>query len=91
MNFILSMYIRYGKRKNPIVFGGRQRSSGVTGGQNLKILLTQYLKVGGLDEPHTLYVDALWKEEEPYSFCWGSEVIWGHLGSNSENLVNTTS
>ena len=59
MDFILSMYMRYGKRKNPIVFGGGQRSSGVTGGQTLKILLKQYLKVGSLDEFHTLYVDAL--------------------------------
>ncbi|KAJ8047023.1 hypothetical protein HOLleu_05897 [Holothuria leucospilota] len=33
------------KRKNPIIFGGGQRPSGVTGGQNLKTLLTQYLKV----------------------------------------------
>ncbi|KAJ8020031.1 hypothetical protein HOLleu_41866 [Holothuria leucospilota] len=32
------------ERKNPIVFGGGQRSSGVTGGQNLKTLFTQYLK-----------------------------------------------
>ncbi|KAJ8044305.1 Activator of 90 kDa heat shock protein ATPase-like 1 [Holothuria leucospilota] len=36
--------MRYGKRKNSVVFGGGQRSSGVTGGQTLKILLTQYLK-----------------------------------------------
>ncbi|KAJ8027464.1 hypothetical protein HOLleu_32613 [Holothuria leucospilota] len=34
----------YGKRKDPIVFGGGQRSSGVTWGQNLKTLLTRYLK-----------------------------------------------
>ncbi|KAJ8028041.1 hypothetical protein HOLleu_30167 [Holothuria leucospilota] len=33
------------KRKNPIVFGGGQRSSGVTGGQTLKTLLTRYLKM----------------------------------------------
>ncbi|KAJ8038057.1 hypothetical protein HOLleu_19031 [Holothuria leucospilota] len=36
--------MRYGKRKNPIIFGGGQRSSGVTGGQTLKTLLTRYLK-----------------------------------------------
>ncbi|KAJ8047092.1 Alpha-aminoadipic semialdehyde synthase, mitochondrial [Holothuria leucospilota] len=36
--------MRYGKRKNPIVCGGGQRSSGVTGGQTLKTLLTPYLK-----------------------------------------------
>ncbi|KAJ8023327.1 hypothetical protein HOLleu_35734 [Holothuria leucospilota] len=33
------------ERKNPIVFGGGQRSPGVTGGQNLKTLLTQYLEM----------------------------------------------
>ncbi|KAJ8043649.1 hypothetical protein HOLleu_10839 [Holothuria leucospilota] len=33
------------ERKNPIVFGGGQRSSGVTGGQTPKTLLTQYLKM----------------------------------------------
>ncbi|KAJ8047453.1 hypothetical protein HOLleu_06450 [Holothuria leucospilota] len=48
------------ERKNPIVFGMGQRSPGVTRGQTLKTLLTQYLKVGSLDEFHTLYVDALW-------------------------------
>ncbi|KAJ8044325.1 hypothetical protein HOLleu_07050 [Holothuria leucospilota] len=37
--------MRYGKRKNPIVCGGGQRSSGVTGGQTLKTLLTPYLKM----------------------------------------------
>ncbi|KAJ8038309.1 hypothetical protein HOLleu_15694 [Holothuria leucospilota] len=52
--------MRYGKRKNPFTFGGGQRSPGVTGGQTLKTLLTQYLEVGSLDEFHTYYVDALW-------------------------------
>ncbi|KAJ8044569.1 hypothetical protein HOLleu_07352 [Holothuria leucospilota] len=33
----------HSKRKNPIIFGGVQRSSGVTGVQTLKTLLTQYL------------------------------------------------
>ncbi|KAJ8027855.1 hypothetical protein HOLleu_29930 [Holothuria leucospilota] len=33
------------KRKNPIVFGRGQRSPGVTRGQTLKTLLTQYLKM----------------------------------------------
>ncbi|KAJ8017794.1 hypothetical protein HOLleu_44565 [Holothuria leucospilota] len=37
--------MRYGKRKNPIIFGGGQRSSGVTGGQTLKTSLTRYLKM----------------------------------------------
>ncbi|KAJ8028269.1 hypothetical protein HOLleu_30462 [Holothuria leucospilota] len=35
----------YGKRKNPIIFGGGQRSSGITGGQTLKTMLTVYLKM----------------------------------------------
>ncbi|KAJ8017924.1 hypothetical protein HOLleu_44376 [Holothuria leucospilota] len=35
----------YGKRKKPISFEGSQRSSGVTGGQTLKTLLTRYLKI----------------------------------------------
>ncbi|KAJ8046448.1 hypothetical protein HOLleu_05120 [Holothuria leucospilota] len=48
-----------GERKNPIVFGGGQRSSGVTGGQNLKTLFTRYPKVGSLDRFHTKYVDVL--------------------------------
>ncbi|KAJ8023107.1 hypothetical protein HOLleu_38191 [Holothuria leucospilota] len=52
--------MRYGKKKNPIVFGGGQRSSGVTGGQTPKTLLTRYLKVGSLDKFHTWYVDGLW-------------------------------
>ncbi|KAJ8027849.1 hypothetical protein HOLleu_29921 [Holothuria leucospilota] len=33
------------ERKNPIVFGGGQRSPGVTRGQTLKTLLTQYLEM----------------------------------------------
>ncbi|KAJ8018867.1 hypothetical protein HOLleu_00150 [Holothuria leucospilota] len=52
--------MHYGKRKNPIVFGGGQRSFGVTRGQTLKTLFTRYLKVGSLDRFHTWYVDALW-------------------------------
>ncbi|KAJ8019244.1 hypothetical protein HOLleu_42283 [Holothuria leucospilota] len=52
--------MRYGKRKNPIVFCGGQRSSGVTGGQNLKTLCARYLKVGSLDEFYTWCVDVLW-------------------------------
>ncbi|KAJ8036465.1 Disintegrin and metalloproteinase domain-containing protein 10 [Holothuria leucospilota] len=34
----------YGQRKKPIIFGGGQRSSGVTGGQSLKTLCARYLK-----------------------------------------------
>ncbi|KAJ8024693.1 hypothetical protein HOLleu_34669 [Holothuria leucospilota] len=37
--------MRYGMRKNPIIFGGGERPSGVTGGQTLKTLLTRYLKM----------------------------------------------
>ncbi|KAJ8039023.1 hypothetical protein HOLleu_16606 [Holothuria leucospilota] len=37
--------MRYGKRKSLIVLGGGQRSSGVTGGQTLKTMLTRYLKM----------------------------------------------
>ncbi|KAJ8026858.1 hypothetical protein HOLleu_31813 [Holothuria leucospilota] len=37
--------MRYGKRKNRIIFGGGQRSSGVTRGQTMKTLLTQYLEM----------------------------------------------
>ena len=67
--------MRYGVRKNPIVFGGGQRSSGVTGGQTLKTSLMQYLKLGNFDQVYTWYVDALWLEEEPYHFWWRSKVI----------------
>ena len=78
-------------RGRTVIFGGGQRSSGVTRGQTLKILLTRYLKLGSLDKFHTWYVDGLWWEEEPYCFWWGSKVIWGHRGSNSENLLNMIS
>ena len=48
MNFILGMLMRYGKRKNPIVFGGGQRSPGVNGGQteNLVNTISQDRKLG---------------------------------------------
>ncbi|KAJ8025094.1 hypothetical protein HOLleu_35203 [Holothuria leucospilota] len=48
------------ERKTPIVFGGGQRSSGATGGQNLKTLFTRYLKLESLDRFHAWYVDVLW-------------------------------
>ncbi|KAJ8041783.1 hypothetical protein HOLleu_12690 [Holothuria leucospilota] len=80
----------YRKRKNPIDFSSGQRSFGVIGGQTLKNLLTQYLKVESLDECHTKYVDALWEEEEPYCFWWRSKVIWGYWGQ-TEDLVNILS
>ena len=38
IDFIFSMWMRYGKKKNPVIFGGDQRSSGVTGGQISKTL-----------------------------------------------------
>ncbi|KAJ8025556.1 hypothetical protein HOLleu_33145 [Holothuria leucospilota] len=50
--------MRYGKRKNPIIFGGGQRSSGVTGGQNLKTLLTCYLKKRITDSSQMWCMDA---------------------------------
>ena len=75
MKFILGMEMRYGQKKNPIVFGGGQRSWGVTGGQTLKTSLTQYLEVKNLDQLHTWSGDALWSEEEPYCFWWRSKVM----------------
>ena len=83
--------MRYGEGKNPIVFSGGQRSSGVTRGQTLQTSLTWYLKVGSLGKFYSHYVDAIWLEEGPYHFWQRSKVIWGHQGSNSENLVNTIS
>ena len=74
-------------RKNPIVFGGGQRSFGVTRGQILKTLFTRYLKLGSLDRFHTYYVDALWCEEEPYCFSWGSDVTWDHRGQTLQTLL----
>ncbi|KAJ8023678.1 hypothetical protein HOLleu_36181 [Holothuria leucospilota] len=53
MNFNLGLLMPYSRRKNPIVFSGGQRSSGVTSGQTLKTLLTRHLKVGSLDKFHT--------------------------------------
>ncbi|KAJ8047038.1 hypothetical protein HOLleu_05922 [Holothuria leucospilota] len=82
--------MRYGEKMSPIIFGGGQRSSDDTGGQTLKTLLTRYLQVGSLNKFHTSYVDALWCEGGCY-FWWKSKVIWGHRGSNTENLVNTIS
>ncbi|KAJ8026610.1 hypothetical protein HOLleu_31496 [Holothuria leucospilota] len=35
----------YGEKMNPIIFGGSQKSSGVTGGQTLKSMLTRYLQM----------------------------------------------
>ena len=71
--------MRYGQKKSPIVFGGGQRSWGVTGGQTLKTLLTQYLELGNLDEVHTWHGDVLWSKEEPYCFG-GGQMSWGVTG-----------
>ena len=46
--------------ENTFIFGGGQRSSGVTRDQTLQALLAQYLKVGSLDIFDMWYVDALW-------------------------------
>ena len=53
--------------------------------------LTRYLKKGNSDSSQTWYIDAPYREEEPYCFWWRSKVMGGHRGSNSENLVNTIS
>ena len=42
------MWIPYGG-ENTFIFGGDQRSCGVTGGQTLKTFLTLYLNEGCLD------------------------------------------
>ncbi|KAJ8034922.1 hypothetical protein HOLleu_21950 [Holothuria leucospilota] len=39
------MWMTYGEKMNPVIFGGGQRSFGVTESQILKTLLTQYLKI----------------------------------------------
>ena len=69
------MEMRYGQKKNPIVFSGGQRSRGVARGETWQTLLTQYLKLESLDKVHTLYVDALWLAEQLYRFWWRSKVI----------------
>ncbi|KAJ8018270.1 hypothetical protein HOLleu_43824 [Holothuria leucospilota] len=83
----LGIWICHSEKVCPIVFGGGQRSCGVTRGQRPKTLFARYLKVGSLDKFHTWYVDALWREDECCSFWWRSKVIWGHQQSNTENLL----
>ncbi|KAJ8039840.1 hypothetical protein HOLleu_13969 [Holothuria leucospilota] len=51
------MWMTYGEKMNPVIFGGGQRSFGVTESQILKTLLTQYLKEKILDRFHTWYID----------------------------------
>ena len=72
------MGMRYGQKKNPMIFGGGQRSQGVIGGQNLKPSLTQYLKLGNLYQVYTWCVGVLWWKEEPCCFWWRSKVKWGY-------------
>ncbi|KAJ8048230.1 hypothetical protein HOLleu_00462 [Holothuria leucospilota] len=43
----------YGAKVEAFIFGGGQRSFGVTRGQKLKTLLTRYLQIGSLDRFHT--------------------------------------
>ena len=81
------MEMRYGQKKNPIIFGGGQRSPGGHGGKTLKTLLTQYLEVGNLDQVHTWHGDAFWSEEEPYHFWWRSKVMGGHGGQTLKTLL----
>ena len=59
--------------KNPIIFGGCQRSFGVIGGQTLKTFCTQYFKKGSGDESHTWYVGCPYRVQEPLSFWWNSK------------------
>ena len=54
----------------------------VTGGQNLKTLLTRYLELGNLDKVHTCHGDALWSEE---TYCFWVEVN-RHGGHGSQTL-----
>ena len=68
----------YSERKNPIVFGGGQRSSGVTGGQTLKILLTPYLDVGSLDKFHFVVFRCVMARLSTLLFL---VEVKGHLGS----------
>ena len=75
----------------PIVFCGGQRSFEVTRGQTMKTMLIQYLKKGNMDESHTWLVDVPYWAEGPYRFWWRSKVIWRHVRSKSENLLNTVS
>ena len=57
MDIKLGMTIPYIEYKNPIGFGGGQRSFGVTRGQKLKTLCTQYIKKGNCDGHQTYYAD----------------------------------
>ncbi|KAJ8031401.1 hypothetical protein HOLleu_24578 [Holothuria leucospilota] len=62
------------QRKNPIVFGGGQRSFGVTRGQTLKTLFTRYLK---------MYYG---KRKNPISFGGGQRSFGVTRGQNLKTL-----
>ncbi|KAJ8020236.1 hypothetical protein HOLleu_39772 [Holothuria leucospilota] len=78
--------------KNPIVFGGGQRSPGDTWGQTLKTLLTQYLEVGSLDEFHTYCADAMpySKRKNPIVFGGVQRSSGSPGGSNLETELPTS-
>ena len=69
--------MRYGKRKNLSVFGGGQRSFGVTLGQTLKTLLTPYLNVGSFDEFHIVCRCVMVRQRTMLFLV----EVKGHLGS----------
>ncbi|KAJ8027940.1 hypothetical protein HOLleu_30039 [Holothuria leucospilota] len=75
--------------KNPIVFGGGQRSPGDTWGQTLKTLLTQYLEVGSLDEFHTYC--AAWmphiERKNPIVFGGGQRSLGATRGQTLKTLL----
>ncbi|KAJ8021219.1 hypothetical protein HOLleu_38353 [Holothuria leucospilota] len=77
------------ERKNPIVFGGGQRSPGVTRGQTQKTLLTQYLEVGSLEEFY--FIRSTWmhygKKMNPIIFGGGQRSFGVHRGQTLKALL----
>ena len=71
MNLIRGMQVPHTEYKNPVVFGGGQRSFGVTRGQTLKTLCTQYLKKGNYDGHQTWHSGTPYQVQEPYRFGRG--------------------
>lgn len=59
------MWMPCSERKYPIVFGGGERSSVVTGVQTPNTLVTKYVKLGSLDTSHGV---AFNPSENPYEF-----------------------
>lgn len=82
------MYIHYIGRKDPSVFTGDQRSSWVSRGQTLKLLLTGYLKLGSMYTLHFLspWGQHLHGEERPSWFQKRPNVICGHQMSDLGHL-----